>query len=665
MIERRNSTPKKLFPNVSKQPVIKEETEDEKSIAASEKNKIIIEAKDIMKDTELVNNNTKNSLPESSNRIIFEKQKIKNPEVTHSVLSTSFQFHKEDIPNDSSVNTPKKKKPLSVVTTAKEASQQIQSPVMFSFKKKGSESYGKSDSGMIIEPENNVNNTLPANSVKKNINESTIIQDKKDNEDNILNSRHTMIDNKDKENENVIIEQKDNKEVVYEVPKPKKDDQITALVGTPENKDEVDDETGYKITEQKQLTAQALKKLNLFKGNMVGGAFSNMIVKTNKSSEEGSSSSSLNDSQKASSGLTINTEGSVPRTKSPQLNHSNKLQRKSSSNLITADHPSGLRTSQLDKSLSRGQRISSSGYYPQSPLTVTHHSYREDHNMKFPASTVLKNQNNKKYRQIHDPRKPLYIPAVLRDISETNITNEDIIKDQGPLEPSASNESDNYSNNDVISSQASLHSSSSFVRDSIQKYLPSFFNNNTNTLETDSLSVILQDAENTKIYCPKKTHWVPDSQRDACHYCNKIFTFWERKHHCRHCGDIYCQQHLRHWLYLDEDAQFVIGGGGLGALCKVCDSCLEEYEKLIGERSTFTKTAKKVEPYNNISNDMNKEKMGQSQKQTTFSNMRLPVSTVDAKANYRGIDAQMKGIEPEVLGSVVGSVPANWNWSSF
>ena len=82
-------------------------------------------------------------------------------------------------------------------------------------------------------------------------------------------------------------------------------------------------------------------------------------------------------------------------------------------------------------------------------------------------------------------------------------------------------------------------------------------------------------------------HWIPDSKRNSCRYCHKPFTLWERKHHCRHCGDIFCQDHLRHWLYLDSQANFImineLNHGGLndgGTLCKICDDCLVEYENL-------------------------------------------------------------------------------------
>merc|ERR1711991_392751 len=33
--------------------------------------------------------------------------------------------------------------------------------------------------------------------------------------------------------------------------------------------------------------------------------------------------------------------------------------------------------------------------------------------------------------------------------------------------------------------------------------------------------------------------WQPDAERQACNRCGNEFTFFNRKHHCRHCGNLY------------------------------------------------------------------------------------------------------------------------------
>jgi hypothetical protein len=44
----------------------------------------------------------------------------------------------------------------------------------------------------------------------------------------------------------------------------------------------------------------------------------------------------------------------------------------------------------------------------------------------------------------------------------------------------------------------------------------------------------------TGLFFAGNKHWVPDSERKACALCNKTFNAGRRKHHCRQCGDIFC-----------------------------------------------------------------------------------------------------------------------------
>lgn len=34
--------------------------------------------------------------------------------------------------------------------------------------------------------------------------------------------------------------------------------------------------------------------------------------------------------------------------------------------------------------------------------------------------------------------------------------------------------------------------------------------------------------------------WMPDYSAKTCHKCDKLFTTFKRKHHCRYCGKIFC-----------------------------------------------------------------------------------------------------------------------------
>ncbi|XP_010266837.1 PREDICTED: protein FREE1-like [Nelumbo nucifera] len=66
----------------------------------------------------------------------------------------------------------------------------------------------------------------------------------------------------------------------------------------------------------------------------------------------------------------------------------------------------------------------------------------------------------------------------------------------------------------------------------------------------------------------EKDHWVPDEAVSKCTACRTDFGAFVRRHHCRNCGDIFCDKctHGRIALTADEQAQPV----------RVCDQCMAE-----------------------------------------------------------------------------------------
>ncbi|CEP60495.1 Pib2p LALA0_S01e12200g [Lachancea lanzarotensis] len=235
-----------------------------------------------------------------------------------------------------------------------------------------------------------------------------------------------------------------------------------------------------------------------------------------------------------------------------------------------------------------------------------------------------KSKSRRPLRQMCEPKKPLYTPAVLRDISETNITNAELGSPGPPTLPTPLSNS-----HTTRSSIRSMRSSSSSILSDYTKKLGSLWNKD-------------YAYSGANITRPTRDHWIADNKRHACHYCHRIFTFWERKHHCRHCGDIYCSQHVRHWLYLDGDAKFVIGGAGAGAgaLSKICDGCLQEYDTLVREGPSVEAAQNNERP-----------------KSTT------PVPKADSNLDQK--DSVGEQGKRGRMDSIVGSVPADWNWSSF
>lgn len=66
----------------------------------------------------------------------------------------------------------------------------------------------------------------------------------------------------------------------------------------------------------------------------------------------------------------------------------------------------------------------------------------------------------------------------------------------------------------------------------------------------------------------EKDHWVPDEAVSKCTGCGADFSAFNRRHHCRNCGDIFCDKCTqgRTPLTADDNAQPV----------RVCDRCMAE-----------------------------------------------------------------------------------------
>lgn len=180
----------------------------------------------------------------------------------------------------------------------------------------------------------------------------------------------------------------------------------------------------------------------------------------------------------------------------------------------------------------------------------------------------------KKSQQIDIPKKPLYTPAVLRDINETKISNDILLK--RALTPTFEE-----SLNDASEIVENLDSNSILTNNSRLSTWSKFRNYFKNDQHYDKNNITTKSFKTEAIQPITKEHWIPDDYRDACFDCNTKFNLFERRHHCRHCGEIFCYKHLRHFLYLNSQAHFIIGATGLGKLVKVCDGCLEKYESLL------------------------------------------------------------------------------------
>ncbi|XP_055804094.1 protein FREE1-like [Solanum dulcamara] len=81
----------------------------------------------------------------------------------------------------------------------------------------------------------------------------------------------------------------------------------------------------------------------------------------------------------------------------------------------------------------------------------------------------------------------------------------------------------------------------------------------------------------------EKDHWVPDEAVRKCTACGTDFSAFVRRHHCRNCGDIFCDKCTqgRTALTADEDAQPV----------RVCDQCMAEVTQRLSNAKAAVRVA--------------------------------------------------------------------------
>ena len=61
-----------------------------------------------------------------------------------------------------------------------------------------------------------------------------------------------------------------------------------------------------------------------------------------------------------------------------------------------------------------------------------------------------------------------------------------------------------------------------------------------------------------RLHSLKQTQWVNDEDRFSCHICNKRFSIFRRKHHCRACGEIICSSDSLHHRIADKTSRVCV-----------------------------------------------------------------------------------------------------------
>ncbi|KAG0688183.1 hypothetical protein C6P40_001296 [Pichia californica] len=206
------------------------------------------------------------------------------------------------------------------------------------------------------------------------------------------------------------------------------------------------------------------------------------------------------------------------------------------------------------------------------------------------TQSPFRDLSNPYLKQINDQQRPLYTPAVLRVMKNPSPSSEvgfDVHKLPCEREESFKN-----------SSAISVSSTASSI--------------------IDYWNYMIGKVPNKEIEGPTREHWKPDSFRFNCAQCGKLFNYMtdsRRKHHCRSCGDIFCGDCLKNYIYLDKNAHFTLFGSN--------------WDELDQEENTDNK--------NNRANDETNNDYNRNQIIVSSSNVLKKVSNTNTSTNTNEI----------------------------
>jgi len=118
--------------------------------------------------------------------------------------------------------------------------------------------------------------------------------------------------------------------------------------------------------------------------------------------------------------------------------------------------------------------------------------------------------------------------------------------------------------------------------------------------------------------------------------CKRYFSYFTRRHHCRKCGNIFCDDHSRFQVPLDQDAGF----NPKGQMSRACAHCYGQFKAWRGRNLNVNAGAE-----------------GQSLGAASG----CPVINSPASAISMGFPQHTLQQRVEAA----QSVPRDWNWSTF
>lgn len=184
-----------------------------------------------------------------------------------------------------------------------------------------------------------------------------------------------------------------------------------------------------------------------------------------------------------------------------------------------------------------------------------------------PSSNISPTSNHSalNVRQLRQPRQPLYTPAALRPPKDAGTRPTDIPgRPRAPDTPPASNES---------SFDSAKAESPAVIEFAAGMPFGAHTEQDVNSMRrglSRAASEDYNEAELGEVTGPPTTaHWKPDESAPSCYVCNESFTWYFRRHHCRRCGNLVCDYHIKNSVPLDQNARYHPQGLDSKA-CKPC-----------------------------------------------------------------------------------------------
>jgi hypothetical protein len=227
-------------------------------------------------------------------------------------------------------------------------------------------------------------------------------------------------------------------------------------------------------------------------------------------------------------------------------------------------------------------------------------------------------------RQLRPPKAPLYVPAALRPTERPS-------KPSPPTPP------------------RSMHGSLDSLNDG-ETNEPVPRRPTLETVNSGGISKLAEDewmktedlGEVTGL--PTRDHWKADSASSSCDSptCRSSFGLFLRRHHCRHCGHVFCSSHTPHMVPLDQAARFHPEGVPSRA-CDLCWSAFQRWEEARTDRLN------KIQHQIDTQDDDTNSPSGR----TSTDSLDTPVA--DGRKSAPTTPGQ----------EIAASVPRGWNWSTF